>query len=233
MAHPALEGTYRVTVARRALDIVVGSTLLVVTAPVLLTAALLVLVTDGRPVLFRQERIGEGGVPFRLTKLRTMRASDSGAGVTTQGDSRVTPIGALLRRTSIDELPQVWDVVRGRMTLVGPRPESASLAERYPAGCRAVLQARPGLTGPAQLTYRERSAIPPQGWGDVEEWYLTTMVPLRVQADLSYLRRPTITATIRMLWLTAMFVVGLVDLEAASSADSRRLATAPQRATND
>jgi lipopolysaccharide/colanic/teichoic acid biosynthesis glycosyltransferase len=160
-------------------------------------------------VLFRQERLGEDGRPFTLVKLRTMRAG-SGPGVTAAHDGRITAVGAVLRRTSIDELPQLWLVLRGRMTLVGPRPESLDLARRYPAQCRAVLLARPGLTGPAQLEYRERSAVAPPGW-DVERWYLQVVVPLRVQADLAFLARPTMRATLGYVLLTAGFVVGVVD----------------------
>ena len=163
-------------------------------------------------MLYRQERIGEDGRPFGLLKLRTMRAGATGAEVTATGDPRITPLGRFLRRTSVDELPQLWHVLRGRMTLVGPRPEAERLARRYPADCRPVLAARPGLTGPTQLRYREASASPPQGWTDVEQWYLDVLVPLRVQADLEYLEHPTLPATLRYLWLTAWFVVGLVDV---------------------
>lgn len=206
--------TYRVGAARRALDVAVASTLLVLTGPVLLVAMLLVLVTDGRPVLFHQQRLGEGRVPFRLTKLRTMRCVPGGAEVTATGDPRITRVGRLLRRTSIDELPQLWQILTGRMTLVGPRPESIPLAVRYPAACSDVLRARPGLTGPAQLRYRERSAVPPAGWPDVEGWYLDVVVPQRVRADLEYLERPTILTTLRWLVVTALFVVGLTDVQA-------------------
>lgn len=204
---------FRVSAARRCLDVVVASLLLLVTLPLLAVAGMLVLVADGRPVFYRQQRIGQGGRPFSLLKLRSMSAQ-AGAGVTAVGDPRITRVGAILRRTSVDELPQLWHVLRGQMTLVGPRPESEPLARRYPASCRVVLAARPGLTGPAQLRYRERSAVPPPGWTDVERWYLEALVPLRVQSDLVYLQQPTLRATLRYLRLTAMFVVGLVDLQA-------------------
>src|SRR5262249_3198709 len=159
--------------------------LLLLALPVLALAAALILATDRGPVVFRQQRLGENGRPFTLVKLRSMRVG-GGPEVTTSSDDRVTPVGRMLRRTSIDELPQLCDVVRGEMTLAGPRPESVSLAARYPASCRVVLQARPGLTGPAQLRFRERTAVPPPGW-DVEQWYLQRLVPLRVAGDLDYL----------------------------------------------
>ena len=113
----------------------------------------------------------------------------------------------MLRAFSIDELPQLWHVLRGQMTLVGPRPESMELAERYPRSCRWVLGARPGLTGPSQLTYRESSITPPAGVSDPDEWYLSVLVPLRAQADLEYLLRPSLAGTVRWLLLTVLVVL--------------------------
>ncbi|WP_328993360.1 sugar transferase [Kribbella sp. NBC_01245] len=196
---------------RRTLDILVAVVLLLLVSPFVAVIAVLILVTDGRPVFFRQTRIGELGRPFRLYKLRTMRVVASGPEVTTQRDPRITRIGAFLRRTAIDELPQLWHVLRGQMTLVGPRPESDSLASRYPASCQAILLARPGLTGPAQLHYRERSNVLPEGWSDVEAYYLQVLVPIRVAADQEYLADPSLRRTIHYLFLTALFVTGLRD----------------------
>jgi lipopolysaccharide/colanic/teichoic acid biosynthesis glycosyltransferase len=198
---------------RRLLDVLIGGLLLVLAAPLLAVVAVLVLVTSGRPVLFRQTRVGQNGRPFTLYKFRTMRTVASGPQVTAAADARITRLGGFLRRTAIDELPQLWHVVRGQMTLVGPRPESAILAARYPDACRPVLQARPGLTGPAQLRYRERSAVPPDAWTDVERWYLDVLVPLRVAADREYLDRPTIRRTLYYVLVTGLFVVGLADLQ--------------------
>ncbi len=213
---------------RRALDIVVAGVLLVLTMPLMLAAAALVLLTSGRPVLFHQVRVGEAGEPFRMTKLRTMRPG-TGAAVTTCRDARVTRVGRFLRRTSIDELPQLWAVLSGRMTLVGPRPESQDLADRYPVSARPVLQARPGLTGPAQLAFREQAATPPPGV-DAESWYLDTLVPMRTRADLEYLRRPTAPATLRHLARTALFVVGLGNYEVTVADSTERTVNGSQRA---
>lgn len=209
-----------VTFGRRTLDVLLGSALLVLAIPVLAVSAALILLTDGRPVLFTQDRIGERGRCFRMYKLRTMRvAAGPGAAVTATNDVRITRVGQLLRRTSFDELPQLWQVVRGQMTLVGPRPESQTLAARYPEDCRFVLDARPGLTGPAQLAFRERSAVPPPGW-DVEAWYLTVLVPIRARADREFLDNPTVRACLRHLVRTAMSVTGLVDYQEAVAARS-------------
>lgn len=200
---------FRVSTGRRLLDVLGSALGLVLAAPVLAVAALLIVVTDGRPVFFSQSRIGQGGRPFTMYKLRSMRVCAPGPGVTTSADPRVTGIGRFLRALSLDELPQLWHVFRGQMTLVGPRPESVALAGRYPASCRFVLQARPGLTGPAQLSYREASATPPPGWGDPDRWYLDVLVPLRTQADLEYLLRPSLPQTMRWLGATVLLVAGL------------------------
>ena len=107
------------------------------------------------------------------------------------------------------------------MTLVGPRPESVALAGALSRSCRPVLLARPGLTGPAQLHYRERPPSRRPGWTDVEGWYLDVLVPLRVAADQEYLRRPTVGATLHYLVVTALFVLGLADVQAPSSCPKR------------
>lgn len=203
-----MEPWIRVSPARRCLDVGVAIVALTLCMPVLAFLALVILTIDGRPVLFRQVRVGEGGSPFVLLKLRTMTTGTDGPGVTAAGDSRITRSGAILRRASLDELPQFWHVLRGTMTLVGPRPESVELAGRYPAECRFVLAARPGLTGPTQLRFRERSATPPPGW-DVDAWYLTALVPQRTASDLTFLSRPTLARTLGYLLLTGLQLLGV------------------------
>lgn len=209
--------SFPVSRARRLLDVLVATVGLLVAAPLVLCCAGLLLLAQGRPVFFRQVRVGEGGQPFVLLKLRTMRGGP-GAAVTGVGDPRVTRLGGVLRRTSLDELPQLWHVLRGQMTLVGPRPESLELARRYPSECRFVLAARPGLTGPTQLRFPERSATPPAG-EDPDEWYLAELVPRRVVEDLTYLSAPSLSATCRHLALTALYVCGLHHPEPRATLD--------------
>jgi lipopolysaccharide/colanic/teichoic acid biosynthesis glycosyltransferase len=204
---------YGVGLVRRVLDVVVVVLLSVLVLPIIAVVAVGILLTDGRPVFFRQSRVGEKGLRFTLYKLRTMRVVASGPEVTAASDVRITRLGGFLRRTAIDELPQLWHVLRGQMTLVGPRPESDALAGRYPESCRQILLARPGLTGPAQLHYREKSAVPPPSWSDVEAYYLQVLVPLRVAADQEYLHGPTLRRTLHYLLLTALFVTGLADVQ--------------------
>lgn len=192
--------------ARRLLDVVVAAVALVGLAPVLMVVALIVRATDGGPVLFRQVRLGEEERPFVLVKFRSMRASAGGPQVTASGDPRVTRLGRVLRATSIDELPQLWHVLRGQMTLVGPRPETQELARGYPDDCRWVLRCRPGLTGPAQLALRDTAALDPAA--DPEQDYLLRLVPLRARLDAEYQRDPSLRRTAGVLLQTAAAVAG-------------------------
>ena len=194
--------------ARRALDVAAAVVLLALLLPAFLAVAAAVKLSGPGPVLYRQLRVGQGGRSFRLLKFRSMRAGTSGPAVTASGDPRVTRVGAVLRRTSLDELPQLWHVLQGTMTLVGPRPDTLQLAARYPTDCRWVLDHRPGLTGPAQLYLRDAATIG-AGIDDVETYYLTHLVPRRVALDATYLRRPTVRRTVWFCLLTAADVLGL------------------------
>src|SRR5262249_41031061 len=139
-------------------DVSVAGTLLLVLAPLLGVLALLVRATSTGPALFRQIRVGRNGQPFVLLKLRTMRTDAPGPVITSGGDPRITGLGAWLRRTKLDQLPQLWKVLRGDMSLVGPRPEVRDYVALYTAAQRAVLRARPGLTAPASLAWADEAA---------------------------------------------------------------------------
>jgi lipopolysaccharide/colanic/teichoic acid biosynthesis glycosyltransferase len=202
---PALS-VVRLTPARRTLDIAVVLPLLVMLAPLLMLLALLVAATSGMPVLFRQRRIGAGGREFTLYKFRSMRTGSTGPGVTGGSDARVTRTGRILRRLSLDELPQLWNVLRGDMTLVGPRPEVPHLARRYPPEHRWVFRHRPGLTGPCQLRSRAYAAQL-EGRADPEEYYLTVLVPQRTALDAEFLSRATVRNVVRFVARTALYVL--------------------------
>src|SRR5215468_3657988 len=141
---------------RRAVDIIASAVALVLLAPLLGVLALLVRFTTGRPVFFQQWRAGQNGAPFRLIKFRTMRvdAEQSGGSLTFQADRRITRVGRFLRDFKLDELPQFWNVLRGEMTLIGPRPEVLDWVERYTPEQREVLTVKPGLGDPVQLLFR-------------------------------------------------------------------------------
>ncbi len=158
---------------KRGIDIAGASVGLAVSAPVIGVAALLVWSEDRSDPIFRQERVGRGGVPFDVVKLRTMivNATAQGAGfAVAEGDTRITRIGGFLRRTSIDELPQFWNVLVGDMSLVGPRPTLQYQVDQYSERQRLRLEVRPGLTGWAQVN--GRAALPWDERIELDVWYV-------------------------------------------------------------
>ena len=171
----------------RAADVALAGLGLVVTSPLLVAAGLAVKLEDGGPVLFRQTRVGKDGKDFELLKLRSMvvDAERTGAGhAVDRGDRRITRVGRLLRRTSIDELPQLWNIVRGDMSVIGPRPTLRYQVERYSERQRRRLDVRPGLTGWAQI--QGRATLP---WAERIElgvWYVEHRSP---RVDLRILLR--------------------------------------------
>jgi lipopolysaccharide/colanic/teichoic acid biosynthesis glycosyltransferase len=179
---------------KRAADLVVAAAALVVLSPVVGIVALLVLVLDGRPLLFTQRRSGQDGEPFVLHKFRTMSTESDDP---TTDAQRITRLGGLLRSSSLDELPTLWDVVRGSMSLVGPRPLPERYLDRYSAEQRRRLEVRPGITGLAQvrgrnlLSWEERFAL---DVAYVENWSLAGDVKLLVETVRSVVRREGIEA---------------------------------------
>ncbi|HTI34117.1 MAG TPA: sugar transferase [Miltoncostaea sp.] len=179
--------------AKRALDLLVTVPLLVLLAPVMAVIAFLVRRDSPGPALFRQERIGFAGRPFTLLKFRTMvvGAEGMGAGLAVlAGDDRITPLGHRLRHLSLDELPQLWNIARGDMSLVGPRPTVASQVERYTPHQRRRLLARPGLTGMAQVS--GRNSIP---WSE------------RIEIDVRYVDGWTMRRDLAIMLRTALVVL--------------------------
>lgn len=205
---PAAAPAIRPSLARRWLDIAVAIFVLGLMWPFLLALVWATRRSTGGSAIYRQLRVGGGGVPFTLFKFRSMRVGTAGPEVTAPGDNRVTRLGALLRKTSIDELPQLVNVLLGDMTLVGPRPETVALATRYPRELQFVFRYRPGITGPTQVLVRDEKVLGRAG--DVENFYLTELVPRRVATDLGFLRNPTITQTIGWLIDTFLYLIHVV-----------------------
>jgi lipopolysaccharide/colanic/teichoic acid biosynthesis glycosyltransferase len=171
----------------RALDVAGASMALALASPALALAALAVKLDDGGPVLYRQRRVGLHGREFELVKLRTMvvGAEREGAGwAVNEGDPRITRVGRVLRRLSLDELPQLWNVVRGDMSLIGPRPTLSYQVERYTARQRRRLEVKPGITGWAQIHGRAR--LPWDERIELDVWYVEHRSP---SVDLKILLR--------------------------------------------
>ena len=158
---------------RRAFDLLGSSLLLLLASPVLLVAALAIVLEDRGPVLYRQRRVGRRGREFELLKLRTMvvGAEKLGAGyAVNKGDPRITAVGRSLRRLSLDELPQLWNVLRGEMSLIGPRPTLSYQVERYTPRQRKRLEVKPGITGWAQI--HGRAKLPWEERIELDVWYV-------------------------------------------------------------
>ena len=170
----------------RAADVALALAGLALALPVLMIAALAVALSSKGPVLFRQERVGRNGVRFLLLKLRTMRRNAAGPPITAGGDPRVTPVGRLLRRSKIDELPQLWHVLSGEMALVGPRPEVPEYVDLSDPGWRQVLEVRPGMTDPVSLRLRFEEDLLASVAGDRAGFYREVMVPFKVRKYLEY-----------------------------------------------
>lgn len=194
--------------ARRLLDVLVSVAALAITGvPLLILMALIRLESAGSP-LFRQVRVGQGERVFTLLKLRTMRSGAGGPEITSARDTRVTRIGRLLRKFSVDELPQLINVLRGDMTLVGSRPETPALADGYPPECRWVFAYRPGLTGPAEVRLRDPDVLDADGTASVGS-YLRSVVPARARTEARYLACPSMPATFAVLTDTVRHMAGL------------------------
>jgi lipopolysaccharide/colanic/teichoic acid biosynthesis glycosyltransferase len=171
----------------RAADVALASAGLLVASPLLAAGALAVKLQDGGPVLYRQRRVGKDGEEFELLKLRTMvvGAEKLGAGYAVdRGDPRITRTGRALRRLSIDELPQLWNVVRGEMSVIGPRPTLRYQVERYTPRQRRRLEVKPGITGWAQI--HGRAALPWEERIELDVWYVEHRSP---KVDLKILAR--------------------------------------------
>lgn len=179
---------------------------LIFLSPVLVGAALAVKLSSPGPVLHRAVRVGRAGNPFAMLKFRTMVVGAvAGPGITAVADPRVTPVGQVLRRWKLDELPQLVNVLRGEMSLVGPRPEDPRYVARYTPEQRRVLRVRPGLTSPASLRFfREESMLTGEDW---ETAYLQRILPAKLSEDLEYLdhrsARSDLTILVRSVWKVA------------------------------
>lgn len=162
---------------------------------------------DSGPVLYRQRRVGRGGQPFWLYKFRTMKVSESGPVVTVEGDGRITPIGRFLRRWKLDELPQLWNILRGEMSVVGPRPEVQRFVDLYTPAQRRLLQQNPGLASLSQLVYPHEADLLRQN-PNPEEIYVQQLMPKKIALDVRYGENRTFWSDLGLIAEVILLIAG-------------------------
>ena len=185
---------------------------LIFLSPVLLVVAVLVAVkTPGGPVIFSQKRVGKDGKLFTIRKFRTMTANHGGSSVSVAGESRITPLGAKLRHYKLDELPELWNVLKGDMSFVGPRPDVPGYADQLKGEDREVLKLRPGITGPATLKYRDEEDLLARvvkegidGYTDPVKYNDEVIFPDKVRLNRFYLNHYSFWSDIKMLFATVL-----------------------------
>lgn len=194
--------SWSVSMGKRAFDLTISALGLVLISPLLVVIAMVIKLTSAGPVLYRQTRVGQRGTCFELLKFRTMTAA-AGPSLTRTGDQRITPIGRVLRPAKLDELPQLFNVLVGDMSLVGPRPDLpqfwSTLDDRY----RVITELRPGITGCASLKFSDEEkllASVPEKY--LTEYYISKHLPLKVQIDLDYAKQASFLTDLRVLWAT-------------------------------
>ena len=194
---------------KRTFDIVVSFAGLVLLSPLFVVVAALIKATSAGPVFFRQQRVGRGFQPFEILKFRTMvvNAEQLGGQLTCRHDPRVTPVGRLLRKTKIDELPQLINVLKGEMSFVGPRPEVPKYVEMFRADFEELLKVRPGITDFASLKYRHESEILGQA-DDPEQKYLSEVLPDKIALAKQYVARSSLWLDLRLIVKTVFRMAG-------------------------
>lgn len=209
---------------KRGLDLAASVLGLVILAPVFLIVAVLVKATSFGPVFFRQIRVGQFEKPFRIFKFRSMAANGSGRGsqLTAAGDPRITPVGRWLRRSKIDELPQLINVLLGHMSLVGPRPEVPEYAATYSAKNKRIFQKKPGMTSPvAARNLEEEELLASQD--DKHDFYLKVLLPAKLEIELAYCSNITFVGDLK--WILAT----LVNIAARTESLKRPLLRIPEK----
>ncbi|MGE4435392.1 sugar transferase [Achromobacter sp.] len=193
---------------KRLFDLTCATISLLVCAPVFALIALAVKLDSPGPVFFRQVRVGRNGRPFRIHKFRSMHIADKGQReITVNNDPRVTRSGKLLRKWKLDELPQLIDVLRGAMSLVGPRPEVPRYVELYPSDMRSlILSVRPGITDLASIQFRDENTLLDQA-GDAEAVYIHQILPEKLRLQAEYVRERSFFYDLRILWQTVIKVI--------------------------
>lgn len=193
---------------KRLFDIVLTLTALVVISPILIAIGLIVVLDSRGPMVYKQQRVGKNGKSFCLYKFRTMKHHSDKQGLLTIGerDPRITRIGYFLRKSKLDELPQLWNVLVGDMSIVGPRPEVKKYVDLYDERQRRVLNVRPGLTDPASLEYIDENKIL-ESFDHPEEAYINIVMPRKLELNLDYIERRSFFFDLFIMVRTLMRIV--------------------------
>ena len=191
---------------KRLFDIVASGCGLLVLSPVLLLVALWVKLDSKGPVFYRQVRVGLHNKDFRIFKFRSMRKDNAGLKITTGNDSRITPVGRFLRKSKVDELPQLINVLVGDMSFVGPRPEVADYVDLYTPYQRQVLQVRPGITGLASIRFRNENDLLTAS-SDPNRTYIEKIMPRKIELDLEYIPHASVFYDIKLIFQTFAVVI--------------------------
>jgi lipopolysaccharide/colanic/teichoic acid biosynthesis glycosyltransferase len=190
--------------ARTLFDRLAAAVGLVVLSPILLLAAVAIVLEDALPVFFRQIRVGCGGKTFQLWKFRSMRNGIPGTRITAANDARLTCVGRLLRKYKIDELPQLWNVLKGDMNLVGPRPEVPAFVDLPDPAWQKVLQVKPGITDLASLVYRHEEEILGR-LSDAERYYRDGILPAKLALNDYYIQSRSFKLDLKLILLTVRY----------------------------
>ena len=190
---------------KRALDIIAAATLLVVLSPVIVLLAVAIKLESRGPVFYRCRRVGRYGADLEMLKFRKMVDGATGPALASTDDERFTRLGGFLARTKLDEVPQLWNVLMGQMSLVGPRPEDPGFIALHREAYEQILSVRPGITGYCQLAFARESEILDSN--DREKHYVEQILPQKVRLDCLYAARPSFTVDLKILWWTALAVV--------------------------
>jgi lipopolysaccharide/colanic/teichoic acid biosynthesis glycosyltransferase len=201
---------------KRAFDLAFAVGLIALTSPIWILAGAAVAFTSGFPILYRAKRMGRDGAVFEMFKFRSMGqgAERAGPGITGAGDDRVTPVGRILRRWKLDELPQLINVVTGQMSMVGPRPEDPRYKDCYSPRQLAVLSVKPGITGPTQIRFRHEEGL--LHGPDIDRRYREWLLPMKLDLDLAYVERRSMGADIALIVATIRSLLvreGMNDIE--------------------
>lgn len=215
----------RIPPLKRLLDLVALAVLTPLVLPFALLISLAILLDSPGPVVYRARRVGMGGRDFSMLKFRTMKVHAGGRSLAGAGDLRITPIGRFLRRTRLDELPQLWNVLKGQMSFVGPRPELEEFVALHAADYEKILAVPPGITGPTQLRYAGVEAHLLGMQDDPESYYRERLLPDKVALDVAYASERSLRQDVQLLFQTLALPIVLV-LQRRATAGRRSIAYA-------